>query len=392
MKTTGKIAIVVVAVILVVLLALGSVMMVRGSKAQNECCANSTMLQEHVLELRTRSILLIDRSGSMTERSIQEQVIARLKKEKYDVISYFDSEVITKGPDYVGGGDSNICQNIDKQIDAGFTHISLVTDGQQWPEDYSALGVYSDVDITIYLVEESDAANRLVVNLSQRMVNSSLKVVTPDGEEKVFLNEYQPETYTIKVEVPVHECQNCGTRGAGIPWWLWLLFLPLALLPLLLLFFPFGGRKKEEEEEEEKPLEVTEEGLAAIQDSDALLLDCSGSMDKVLRAAREACKAIQYQGRPIIFGGCGVKSVKSLKRVKADGQTPGWEAMKKANEMGKKRPVIVTDAHFTENEVELSGLHFDKVTLVVTEGYSTTTVEEIRKIADEVEVLPMRKA
>ena len=151
---------------------------------------------------QTRSILLIDRSGSMKDaHTTVEEFESKIKTEssEFDSVSFFDTRTETD-PDFVGGGNSSICEAIDKAALAGFTYITVLTDGEQWPADYSSLGVYTDIYVTIVLtVEENQASKSLIEQLRKHLVNSSLKVITSEGNEKLLMDEYKPFTHTAKI-------------------------------------------------------------------------------------------------------------------------------------------------------------------------------------------------
>ena len=59
------------------------------------------------IELVTRSILLIDKSGSMDDQQKVDEILGQYDLASYDAVRYFDHR-ISADPDAVGGGDSYI--------------------------------------------------------------------------------------------------------------------------------------------------------------------------------------------------------------------------------------------------------------------------------------------
>ena len=132
-----------------------------GNTAAASSATQQTVTRE--IELTTRSALLVDKSGSIKNTDAVNDYLAKLDISRYDFVGYFDDKQLSVNPNYKGGGDSYICERIDDLIVRGYTHIDVLTDGQQCsPAGYSALSGYTDVDITIYLVEEAAEAEELI--------------------------------------------------------------------------------------------------------------------------------------------------------------------------------------------------------------------------------------
>lgn len=341
------------------------------------------------IELETRSALLIDCSGSMEDHPPVELILRRHNITAFDAVIYFDTEVSTENG-FAGGGNSGICEAIDKAVTGGFTHITVVTDGQQWPADYSALGVYTDLDLTIELVEESKASDELINQLRGRLTKSDLKVVTPDGKEKVILDEYEAPIYEI--ELPDSEegdiinegdnttiiegddyvcnCDCCKCNHKAWSWW-WLLLLLIPLL-ILLLWWLFRNWKV----------------ARKIKGSHAVV-DCSTSMTQYLKRLYRACRNLGVPRREEIirFGvGASLESLEFLKDVQGEGSTNGWQALQLALDQGWDEITLISDLGFNGEAVRPSG-RFKKITVVAPAGYSSATLDKIKSIADEVEVL-----
>ena len=119
---------------------------------------------ETEIELKTTSIVLVDRSGSTKDGSEVDAILASMQISEDVPVGYFDSHKVTLDNKYNIGGNSSICEAIDDAVKNDYTHITIITDGQQWPQDYSALGIYSNVDIRFMLTDtEPEAAEKLLL-------------------------------------------------------------------------------------------------------------------------------------------------------------------------------------------------------------------------------------
>ena len=336
--------------------------------------------QTQSFELTTRSILLVDRSGSVEDREAVDAIVSKLETASFDAVGYFDTEVSADSA-FAGGGNSSICEVIDQAADAGFTHITVITDGEQWPVDYSSLGIYSDLDLTIHLVEQSEAAEEFVGELEGRLANSSLKVVTPEGE-KVVLDDYQVPVYAIELpdskegDTIVNEGDNyicnCDCCKCNHWSWWWLLLLLLPLLGFLIWWF-FRNWK-----------------IAKKIKNSYAVVDCSNSMTKALAKLYRACRrlGVSRNAEIVRFGeGASIEELSFLKDVQGERCTHGTEGLEIAHAQGKEEIVLISDLGFNGKPLSTFQGHFKKISVVAPEGYSSTTLDELRKIADEVEVL-----
>lgn len=367
------------------------------------------------IELETRSILLVDRSGSIEDREAVDAIVSKLEVASFDAVGYFDTEV-SADEGFAGGGNSSICEAIDKAADAGFAHITVITDGEQWPADYSSLGLYSDLDLTIHLVEENEAAEDLVREVEGRLANSSLKVVTPEGEEQVVLDDYQAPVYNIEIPDGNSEVDQEGDTDVDnegdktfiqnikegyFPWWLILL-----IAALIAALFDFihelitRGRVEEKGGETTattatavtpapKPIPLA--AVAQIARGAHVLADFSGSMAAQQGETAQACMAAQKGSDAVLCFGDTVTehAASELTGLQASGQTHGWEAMEQAAAKGWDELVLVSDLGFNGKAFDKSAFpkKFKKVTVVTPTAYHQPTLENLKKIADEVEVL-----
>ncbi len=366
------------------------------------------------IELETRSVLLIDKSGSMEDQQKVDQILGQYDPSSYDAVVNFDHRISTEDS-FVGGGDSHICEVIDKLANAGFTHITVVTDGQQWPHDYSALSVYTDLDLTIDLVEESEDSEEFINQLKSRLVNSNLMVAKPDGSEEVVLNDYKAPIYLIEVPVVEENTSANDIEDEGdktfienikegyFPWWVVLL-----LAAIIAALFDFihelitRGRREEEQKVQPTPTGVTAvptpapipaKAVVHIAEGACVVADISGSMADQQRETAKACRYAHKSSEAVICFGDSVSehTVDELETVKPAGRTAGWEAMEYASQKGRYEIVLVSDLGFNGKSFDENAFSkkFKKVTVVAPSSYHVPTLEKIKKIADEVEVLPL---
>ena len=381
-----------------------------GNTAAASSATQQTVTRE--IELTTRSALLVDKSGSIKNTDAVNDYLAKLDISRYDFVGYFDDKQLSVNPNYKGGGDSYICERIDDLIVRGYTHIDVLTDGQQCsPAGYSALSGYTDVDITIYLVEEAAEAEELIDKLAERLVNSSLKVVTSEGDKRVILDEYQPPVYVIEIPLPEEKDDEGGevenipqeqnekdtdNPEVKIPWWWFVITFLLAVLIAALFDFIHelitrrDRENNDSDDHQNEPLpEIPEKGKKAIAEGDFILADVSGSMAVYQQATAIACKAVKGASRKCLAFGESVQHVpvKDLVFMSNQGQTHGWEAVETAWNMGMKRIIIVSDMQFNGKAFQAGQMQFDRVTIIAPQGYKNHNVERLRTIAKEVEVL-----
>lgn len=385
--------------------ALAVVLIIITAVAMTASAVENTNM--YVYEARTRSCLLVDHSGSIDEHELVNSLAEELTRENdFDFVGYFDDSQISLLPTYKGGGNSQICETIDQVVRLGYTHIYMVTDGEQWPRDYTNLGVYSDVDLKIYLVGEKEAASELVSHLQGRMTNSSLTVVK-DGEEEILLDGYEPDTFVVEVPIPEEETLETvkEEHGKDIPWWIWLIVVALFVLPMLWDFIhelltkhhgkanPPSSTTVATKTTTVSPKPLPLEAALAIARGAKVLADFSGSF-----AAQQAtetakvCELVAPEAEVICFGDT-VNAVRAsqLKTMKSEGCTHGWEAMETAAKKGESVIVLISDLEFNGKKFEECSFpkKFRKATLVVPERYNVATLEQIKEIAEEVEVLPL---
>lgn len=364
--------------------------------------ASAATTTTQTIELETRSVLLIDKSSSMEKQQKVEAVVGQYDFASYDAVVNFDHRLSTDA-NFSGGGNSYICEVIDELADAGFTHITVVTDGEQWPQDYSALSVYTDLDLTVHLVEEDEESQEFIDQLKSRLVNSNLKVVKPDGSKEVKLNDYKAPIYTIEVPV-VEENEDEGNKTfiqnlkeGYFPWWLVLL-----LAVLIAALFDFihelitQGRNKEKGDNTvttatlvPKPLPAA--AVAQIEKGAHVVADFSGSMAAQQSETAKACMNAQKGSEPVICFGDNISehTASELKRIQAAGRTHGWEALEAAVSKGWDEIVLISDLEFNGKAFDQNSFakKFKKITVVTPSSFDWETLKNLEKIADEVEVL-----
>jgi len=368
-----------------------------------------TSVYETSIELETYSVLLIDQSGSMKDREAVEEILGQIDREEFDKEYFFDDR-FSRDPD-VRGGNSDIVSALNKVVVGGFTHITIVTDGEQYPINYSNLGGYANLDITIHLVEKSEQATEFYALLASRLTASSLKVVTPEGE-KVVLDDYQPPIYMI--EVPVYIPSDTDSESEPdsesdfsesikeetiiiektiieketFPWW-WVLLAAVLLAALFDFIHELITRDRGGDDE---VVPLPGEAVDAIKSGSKVLADFSGSMAAQQSETVKVCKEASV--KKILCFGEKVKEVKvrMLRWLRAEGHTAGWEAVEYASEKDWDDIVIISDLFFNGKcFAEISTKEFKEIMVVVPENYNQDTLECLKAISKEIKVVPLKK-
>ncbi len=359
------------------------------------------------IELDAHSVILVDRSGSVKNREKVDAILQEINPNKEIPEVHFDSRGIILDDTYVGGGDSPICEALDDVVRGGFKHVIIVTDGEQWPQKYDALGIYRNLDIRIILTEEMDAeAQQLVDQLQLHMTQSSLKVQTPSGEEIVLMDEYKPEKYTVEIEIPdpvieepepedeedpgdeesdpaptVIQTVECNHECENNKCWWWLALLLGILIAALFDFIHelitrrgwFGPVKRK------------------IRNGAVVLLDVSGSMQRFINAVVNAAR--RAKASIIIAFGSDVVEAKLHEVAGLDigGSTRGTEALKKAAANGYEEIILVSDLMFNGEAFVASDFShkFKSITVLAPNSYNMAMISELQQIADRVEVLSL---
>lgn len=369
------------------------------------------------IELDTHSVILVDRSGSVKNREKVDAILQEINPEKLNPETgemekefpevHFDSRGIILDDTYVGGGDSPICEALDDVVRGGFTHVIIVTDGEQWPQKYDALGIYRNLDIRIILTEEMDTeAQQLVDQLQLHMIESSLKVQTPSGEEIVLMDEYKPETITVEIEIPdpvveepepeddedpgdeesesdttVIQTVECDHECKDVKCWWWLALLLGVLIAALFDFIHeliarrgwFGPT------------------VGKVKKGAKMLLDVSGSMSNYASAVVRAAK--KGKAESIVAFGETVQEVEldEVANLDIGGATHGVEALKLAAANGWEEIVLVSDLQFNGEAFNAGDFShkFKCITVLAPNPYNMAMVSELQQIADRVEVLSL---
>ncbi len=323
-------------------------------------------------------------------------------------IAYFDSHKLTLDENYNVGGNSSICEAIDAAARGGFTHIIVVTDGEQYPREYGALGIYTDLDVQIFLSEEKDKeAEKFLAELQDSLVNSSLTVTGIDGNVEVLMDGYKPKTYTVQIEVPDpvieepepddekdpgdddesdpgptviqtvecdHECKD------GRCWWWLALLLAILIAALFDLIHEL----------------ITRRGwfgptVGKVKKGAKMLLDVSGSMSKYASAVVRAAK--RGKAESIIAFGEQVLEVllNEVAKLSIGGATLGVEALKLAAANGWEEIILVSDLQFNGEALNVNDfpVKFKCITVLAPNPYNMAMVSELQQIADRVEVLSL---
>lgn len=385
----------------------------------------ATYTQE--ITLRTETIVLVDRSGSMKGGELVNDILESvLISAPEATVVYFDSHKLTKDSAYNVGGNSSICEAVDAAARGGFTHIWVISDGEQWPENYSALGIYANLDVKLCLTERLDeASEKFIEELTDSLVDSNLYVYHwLDNTVEVIKAGYVPETYTIQIEIPDpvipepeitepeteepevtepeteeldhgnpvdgtaepqpepvvnqttiiqcnHKCPECTHKCW---WWLALLLSMLFTLLMILLHWLISHRGRRWF----RPV------VAMLKSGATFIIDASGSfIEKLKKAVRRTRRKLGKKAEAIVFADQAVVcKVCEIEQQDLGLNTNVDAALELAYQRGAKRLVIFTDGKFNVACMH----HFDYIGVVVPEDYDPSGVGMLRKIADEVEV------
>lgn len=395
---------------LVILVFLASIMPITALATETEEAKTETVS----FELTTRSVLIIDRSGSIKD---QEEVnaIAENVTASYDAVVYFDDGQISVNPEFIGGGNSHICEQIDLLVKSGFTHIGVITDGQQWPANYNSLGLYTDITLTMYLVgDKQKEAEELVNELKDRMVHSDLKVISPDGEETVVLSEYEAPLYEIEVPMPIPDQKVIyyNTFPEGVETgkddveeksnckWLWAFLGGILVAAIFDLIHELITRKNSKDNgsnptngtASSTPVKPIPSAVVTTIAKDNLypVCDVSYSMAGQQAATQEACERAGNAPKALCFGDSIYEcNVDKLSTVTSSGKTAGWEALEEVQKKGKRRILLVSDLEFNQKPFDKNNflLGFDKILVVTPTTVNQKTMENLAEITDEIEVV-----
>lgn len=362
--------------------------------------ATNAFAKTESFEVRTRSALLVDRSSSIIDKDEVNNIILAMNTTEYDFIGYFDDGQISVDSEYKGGGDSAICESIDEIAKLGYTHITVITDGEQWPKNYSSLGIYTDLDLNIVLVgNKEEQANELISQLRERMKNSNLTVVNTNGLESIVLNEYIPEVFEVEIpeiEKKQEDSLSIVDSNGKCYWW-----IALILAVLIAALFDFiheiitNKSRKSSNQPIQKPLNANpmpEKAVTAINSGARVIADFSGSMADQQYVTAEVCQSLAPNEDVICFAR-KIKEVKpsQMLNIEAGGRTYGWEALEKAYKKGLREIVLISDLGFNGKDFSEKKFKrkFEKVTIVAPILYNEVTLRQIELIANEVEVLPL---
>jgi len=380
------------------------------------------LVLKDTIELRTRSVLMVDRSGSMEDQEAVKDLLAEWDLGSFDAVVYFDHR-ISIDEAFSGGGDSHICQTFDKLAKAGFTQITILTDGQQYSKNSGDLGIYTNLDVTVQLVEETKDSTKFINKLRDSLVKSNLTVLKPEGGAAYLLMDYEPPIYEVEFIIPEEDilgmseepetseepefsAENYASeeensevsdtivvtsddKSDGKCYW-WVVLI-LAVVIAALFDFIHELLTKKDNDKKSNNITTTAKMATAIASGSYVVADFSGSMADVQALTAKTCQDVHKGSEAVICFGDTVFEAPAddLANIPAQGQTAGWEALEMAHAKGWEKIVLVSDLEFNGKTFEKSvfAKNFKEVTIVSPPVYDVDTLQDIKKIADEVEVL-----
>ena len=373
-----KLAIIAIAIIMVLsMVATALVLAYTPDVSSNSTTDVVTTVSTGGANENNESILLVDRSGSTKGMTVTGS-------------DYGDVVNFSSGLGVVGGY-SEIAEAMYEVLEAGYNRIGIVTDCEETHKDgstnWDALnGYYENVEILIYLTEvyEDDDIQDCILAVS-RVINPNnctFKIFKADGTMyHVGCENFNNQDYS---PVATTEFHTESTEGNKVPLSLVIILLEVGFLVfcimaiLLLALCECKGKTG-----------TTPVGTA-INSSDSVLLDGSGSVANEYKSMTGFCRR-EGKTSVIRFGGQSVSemSIDEAEMAKADGATPGYEAMKFAYAKGHKTVTILTDGEFGDDESLANGVCFDEIFFVVPANCSKQNIQHLKKFGRKCRVIAL---
>lgn len=314
-------------------------------------------------------VLLTDTSGSMTgtNNAVTD----------YDTVLPFS--------DYLGqkNGNSQICTNIERVLSMGVKELGVVTDLESYPEaDLEAFDGknYSNVELIFYVPEDVEYQHiqtyKAVISEALNKENSTLIFVNTDGSQVVVFDNYDSENaeeVTNEVEeedtdsdISINVEADSGT-AQGISNGIFatiLMILFSVIMALIEVILAISLRGHSQKETIVTPAPVPGEIKEALKSMTAL--DGSSSVSQEYKQMIEWARSEKVEKVYRFASDVEVLSLDEAANKTANGNTHGWECLKKMCADGETDITIVSDMEF--NDQEISGISFESITFVIPAG------------------------
>lgn len=392
MKSLRKLAIIVIAAIVLTSLVLAAIFMPNNIDKQSEAhfqvdytpSEGETKTESGTVEVaRPKSICLIDHSGSMDEYTSKLFFVAG-----YDIIKPF------------GGDESRITTEVVAALDGGYQRIGVVTDLESWPyEEIEAITGHNfgNCEVVFYVPENVnqdyllDYVTRYRDALDSK--NSTFRFVYLDSQKVVSVFE----NYRPLIEVPTETTVTASNEqdfsisgdyveGNKIPYSLVFILIMVFFIIIIVLIIAliaiagvFGNEKKTD------GTGRVPAGVKKSLKADAVALDGSSSVSNLYNQFIRWCRA---ENVPCVHRFASTVEELSLDEAEskpASGQTVGYECMKHLYENGCRVITIVSDMQFNDTPAD-QNVMFDKIFFV---GYnlSESDIEHLKAYCKDFEII-----
>ena len=311
-------------------------------------------------------VLLIDESGSMN----------------VDFVLGVDFDTTTRY------SDSKITENVLTNLNNGANYIVYVTDLEAYPTNDLSLNVgnHENVYLAFAMTEDVDfseiAKHKAIWANALNQTNSTLIFVYPDGTEMVVFDNYSEDAENEEEEAVDNQNVSIkvdteATTGDSISFRVLVVFLG-TIIDLFLIFGIIIAILMDRNESGKKDVP------AGIQDvlKDTTAFDGSGSFKSVYTQMLEWAEKMNISEVYRFASEVQKMSVSEAKSKDAEGQTHGWECLKKLFDAGERRITIVSDMDFNDDESMANGISFDHINFVLPENntYNQEVMDKVIKL------------
>lgn len=311
--------------------------------------------QEETEEVESTSIALIDRSGSM------DGLIPAVAG--YDKVKEFGLD-----------DTSPIVTSVIEQLKMYQTRIGVVSDLESYPSDEFDFvttiptDYYNDVELIFFVpmnvddewldlyeyeftrvLEPSTCTLKFVQNGD--VIYSPFNNFEAESKEAVDNRDIYNEEPSFKVEAT--------ESGDNVPMMAFVILAALfgiVSLGLIIALICLVGNSEKETD--------TPEGIKRALTADGVALDGSGSVETIYQDFIEWCKKENVSSVYRFASGVQNLSIDDAESTPAEGQTHGYEALKRMFDDGCKVITVVSDFQFNDDASTADNVSFDKIYLV----------------------------